>query len=118
MRKETRSPSDLPPANEQLIDQVKKQTESSMMSPNHWSPLPATQKDQTMAEFTESPAHNKTHNQIDAKRRLEGVSTPKTKLCFGLSGMASPQVRALEASTNPFASPDERTRIASPTTKS
>jgi hypothetical protein len=64
------------------------------------------------------PRGVKTHNQIDAERRQEGVSTPKTKLCFGLSRMASPQVRALEASTNPFASPDERTKIASPTTKS
>jgi hypothetical protein len=71
-----------------------------------------------MAEFAESPTHDKTHNQTDAERRQESVSTPKTKLCFGLSRMASPQVRALEASTNPFASPDERIRSVGPTTKS
>ncbi|CAK9205151.1 unnamed protein product [Sphagnum troendelagicum] len=60
-----------------------------------------------MTELMASPTHAKPHNQTGAERRQESVSTPKTQLCFGLPGLASSQARALEASTNPFASPNE-----------
>jgi len=65
-----------------------------------------------MTELTASPTHAKPHNQMGAERRQESASTPKTKLCFGLPGLVNSQAQALEASTNPFGSPDEGNRGA------
>jgi len=107
VRKEARSSTDLPSAREQTTDQVIKHTESTTLNPNHWNPTSTLQKDQTMTELMASPTHAKPHNQTGVERRQESASTPKTKLCFGLLGLVSSHARALEASTNPFASPDE-----------
>jgi hypothetical protein len=109
-RKEARSSTDLPSAREQTTDQVIKHTESTTLSPNHWNLTSTLQKDQTMTELTASPTHAKPHNQTGVERRQESASTPKTELCFGLPGLVCSQARALEASTNPFTSPDEGNR--------
>jgi len=60
-----------------------------------------------MAKLPKSPNHAKNNTQAGAEWRPERDSTPKAKLCFGLSGLASPQALALEASTDPFTSPGE-----------
>ncbi|CAK9195613.1 unnamed protein product [Sphagnum troendelagicum] len=65
-----------------------------------------------MAEPPKSSSRSKSETRAEAERLPNGDTTPKIKLSFGIPRLANPQALALEANTNPFASPSEGNRGA------
>jgi hypothetical protein len=89
---------------------MKQHNESPTSDPSQWSLTIGDQKDQDMAEPPKSSSRSKSETQVKAERLLDGDTTPKIKLSFGIPGLANPQALNLEASANPFASPGEGNR--------
>ncbi len=111
-RLEAKAPANLPSASLQSKGQTKKLPVSSTLDLGQKNFMPAEQKDQAMAECSESPNHTKGSMQAEAERHTEDNPKPKAKLSFGLLGMASPQAPAPNANSNPFASPSNGNRVA------
>ncbi len=106
------TPTNCPSAPTQSTDLIKQHNESPTSDPGQWSSTIGDQKDQDMAEPPKSSSRSKSETRAEAERLPNGDTTPKIKLSFGIPRLANPQALALEANTNPFASPSEGNRGA------
>jgi hypothetical protein len=107
---DARVPVNRPQALTQATSLLKPHTEGTSPGPNQRGPQSNSHKDLTMVESPKSPSLPKSIPHPDAGTLPQGDTAPRSKLCFGISGLASSQALTFDAGVNPFASLGEKHR--------